>query len=85
MVGDVLATPNRNRKDGREMQKWEYCELWSGAEKYVLFYTINGWRKVPLSDNEEVAKYIAKLGEEGWEMCTSISGSPKVYFKRPKL
>ena len=70
------------------MQKWEYCEIaWEGDHKLAIFYTTYERLKVSLGDNEAVGRYIAQLGEDGWEMCgtSENQGMSRVYFKRPKL
>ncbi len=75
------------------MQKWEYCAI-VGVRRldrkldpdYPAFwsFTVNGVQSSDIRGAEavEVAKRIAQLGEEGWEM---IGGSERIlYFKRPK-
>jgi hypothetical protein len=74
------------------MQKWEYCEVSSSGSHFsACFYETTGVREVELQQEEArgdhrawdaVARYIAELGNEGWEL---VSTDRTMYiFKRPK-
>jgi len=87
------------------MTRWEYCVISGIATgiglstyyPYLIHFTPDGrgyasthLEKTP-SDSEiaVVAKTIAKLGENGWEMVSAVynEGSMRtysLYFKRPK-
>lgn len=77
--------------------KWEYCSLQkvgkSGTGYFypaLVFYKPSGEVREDLSgqnENEKVAKRIAQLGAEGWEMVTAGSFEREnlmhnLYFKR---
>ena len=77
--------------------KWEYCSLQKvakGGTGYfypaLVFYTQKGELREDLSggnENEKVAKRIAQLGAEGWELVTTGSFEREtqmhnLYFKR---
>lgn len=77
------------------MQKWEYCVVVGlsrlTTERYMhpdypALWTLTpsgvNYKLMGKPESEELAKTIAQLGEEGWEM-VGASGS-FVYFKRPK-
>ena len=87
------------------MTKWEYCAVVGISSKggrllepyhpAIWSFTPRGYEVVQITGQEaaEVAKIIAHLGEEGWEMVacanageTGLSGSEAhiLYFKRPK-
>ena len=77
--------------------KWEYCSLQkvgkSGTSYFypvLVFFTPNGEVREDLSgkaENETVAKRIAQLGADGWELVTAgtferESTMHNLYFKR---
>ena len=77
--------------------KWEYCSLQkvgkSGTSYFypaLVFFTPNGEVREDLSgknENETVAKRIAQLGTDGWELVTAGSFEREnmmhnLYFKR---
>ncbi|MFH2040104.1 MAG: hypothetical protein ABIJ65_11790 [Chloroflexota bacterium] len=81
------------------MQKWEYCAitgiLHSGRNLSLNYpaiwrFTKTGWDKTDIKGDEMnlVAKNIAELGEQGWEMVGTgplDEGRAHIlYFKRPK-
>jgi hypothetical protein len=68
------------------MQKWEYLVLDYGLNKAR---SINGielphWERAPNS----LGDYLNKLGDDGWEMTTSITGDDytfgRIFLKRAK-
>lgn len=83
------------------MQKWEYCIVgpikgdhrWAGHYPSQIFLTANGQTQTPIegskkeTEEEVLAKTIAQMGMEGWELVAA--GSVKevtfhyLYFKRP--
>jgi hypothetical protein len=78
-------------------EQWEYCRfedvLGRGfVPAKLVFFTIDGEKTETFSAGEEtqrteVARRVAQLGDEGWEMVgTGISGqgSHAIYFKRRK-
>ncbi len=80
-------------------KQWEYCSLQkvgkSGTSYFypaLVFFTDKGEVREDLSggnENEKVAKRIAQLGDEGWEMVTAGSFEREnlmhnLYFKREK-
>ena len=79
------------------MQKWEYCAI-SGiggarnlntTEPGIWNFTMDGIQDFAINrpEKNEVAKEIAKLGEQGWEMVGTGNTSVIthcIYFKRPK-
>jgi len=86
------------------MQKWDYLLVGdislydrkpdSRPVVYRItnkgFELVSDFRNKPrgLSDADAVGQYIAKLGEDGWEMSgvgNTSSGWHCLYFKRPKL
>ena len=77
------------------MQKWEYCRLsgFVGDERHVnpkiTFFTVEGEKEENLAGGHEVervARRIAQLGLEGWEMVSVVPVESYVYrtifFKR---
>ena len=78
------------------MQKWEYCaigSIGSGfstlSHPHILNFTELGIEEIRINkpESNEVAKNIAKLGEQGWEMVgagNTSEGHHCIYFKRPK-
>ena len=81
------------------MQKWEYCKItvWHNKplKATATFYNLDGRTINDITQNivdemsirEVFAKYVAKLGLEGWELVAvaNVSNSPEfvLYFKRP--
>ncbi len=72
--------------EGQMAAKWEYLILDFGLNKAR---SVNGrelvsWQRQP----ESLADYINKLGEDGWEMTSSLTGEDynfgRLFFKRPK-
>jgi hypothetical protein len=81
------------------MQKWEYCAIVGirraddGLNPYrpgIWHFTELGIQstRIEKPEADEVAKTIAQLGEQGWEMVgagSTVEGSQHVlYFKRPR-
>jgi hypothetical protein len=84
------------------MQRWEYCQVYTitvdkrGADG-VWARAVFSREDTPLvvgllveEDEENVvhswARYLAKLGAEGWELVSAggqVTGSAEFYFKRP--
>lgn len=83
-----------------DTRKWEYCVVrgfWLGGEgrlytqqPCICYFTPDGPEYAWIRGGREdvaVARKLAELGEEGWEMCgVVLSGQPtvNVLFKRPK-
>lgn len=82
------------------MQKWEYCVI-DGFQGGMTYYprcyrlTDKGFefvsdfkdRPKDVSEQDAVGRFIAQLGDEGWEMVgAGVTGDfmHRVYFKRPK-
>jgi hypothetical protein len=85
------------------MQRWEYCQVYTitvdkrGADG-VWARAVFSREDKPLvvglmveEDEENVlhswARYLAKLGAEGWELVSAggqVTGSAEFYFKRPE-
>ncbi len=75
-------------------EHWELCRLEgvNDDRSYLVpkirFFTSEGVKLEYLnpgkarSDPETVAKRIAKLGSEGWEMVATTGGGTWIYFKR---
>lgn len=77
-------------------EKWEYCRLEdllgsSFVPAKLIFFTAEGEKIESLSaaqdcsQRDRVAKKIAELGDEGWDMVgmgITGQGSHAVYFKR---
>lgn len=83
------------------MQKWEYCAV-VGIGRLnisrkprplfpaIWYFDVDGVQVVELKGQEshEMARAIALLGEQGWEMtsCGNLGDATHaIYFKRPKL
>lgn len=83
------------------MQRWEYCAV-VGIGRINLsrkprplfpaiwYFGVDGIQVVELKGQEahEVARAIALLGEQGWEMTSSGNlgdATHAIYFKRPML
>jgi hypothetical protein len=81
------------------MQKWEYCAVGpvafapEGPAGYDAVLAAFSAARLKSTDTDEIARTIARLGEEGWEMvgCGDIGPRPLstgimhyLYFKRPK-
>jgi hypothetical protein len=80
------------------MQKWEYCAIigmrstlrdLNPAYPALWHFSNEGYGSTPIKGYEaaEVAKTIAELGEQGWEMIGTgceAGGVHILYFKRPK-
>lgn len=83
------------------MQQWEYCAV-VGVGRINLsrrprpvfpaiwYFDVNGVQVVELKGQEadEVARAIALLGEQGWEMTTNGNlgdATHAIYFRRPKV
>jgi hypothetical protein len=75
------------------MQKWEYCAVVGIHQDYhklkpyfpgIWHFTENGIQATQIKGTQadEIAKTIAQLGEQGWEMAGSMEGT--LYFKRPQ-
>jgi hypothetical protein len=61
------------------MQRWEYLILhveWTSRSEVA---SVNGRE---LGGGQEAYTYIARLGDEGWELTGVDQGT--LYFKRPK-
>ena len=74
------------------MPKWEYCAIRSTngwvvkSDPALCFYNQNGVREEKIAeDRDALAKTIARLGDQGWEMvgCGSVAFGHAIYFKRP--
>ena len=82
------------------MQKWEYCVvgpikelggLPAGQYPKISYYTPEGRKgtqiKGDFGETEAIAKVVANLGCDGWEMvgCGSVNEATLhfIYFKRP--
>ena len=62
------------------MQRWEYRILHVvTVDRGNLVHSVNGQH---LRDLPIVYDYIARLGDEGWELTGVLQG--QLYFKRPK-
>ncbi len=83
------------------MQQWEYCAI-IGVGRLnisrrprplfpaIWYFDVNGVQVVELKGQEadEVARAIALLGEQGWEMTAGGNlgdATHAIYFKRPRL
>lgn len=78
------------------MQKWEYCAVVGigsitgslvPSHPYTWHFTKIGVRstKIAKPEVDGVAKAIAELGEQGWELVGAVSAEDRhiLYFKRP--
>ena len=85
------------------MQRWEYCQVYTitvdkrgadGVWARAVFSREDTPLVVGLLVEEEEgnvlhswARYLAKLGAEGWELVSAggqVTGSAEFYFKRPE-
>lgn len=80
------------------MTKWEFCSIYPieeyrhwlvpYGEGYKENFTVEGGTREEVPDDpHDLAKLIAQLGEEGWELvgCGNVSEvRHALYFKRPK-
>ena len=101
--GDVARAAAAEARSATDGQQWEYCTItragYSAAASRSGVYWITYYRKagpqvVDVEDNvttnAALAKAIARLGEEGWEMVgvgpieLRVGKTDALYFKRPK-
>lgn len=75
------------------MAKWEYCELQSGKDAYLLIYRRQNSEVIRLTrdkskgdrnDFDAIARTLAELGLDQWEMVasTTSAGTWQAFFKR---
>jgi len=74
------------------MKKWEYCYIDSNNYQYVSFSEL-GMKKVKIKRDKEnggskedaIAKMIAKLGIEGWELTNTTGEIAIIYFFKREI
>jgi hypothetical protein len=88
------------------MQKWDYCVIgpikeakgrWEGYHPNFYSFSTAGLQDLDIpmekgdQEKDALARQIAKLGDEGWEMvgCGGVNAGDYqshhyIYFKRPK-
>lgn len=97
------AEEGRTEGEGTDGQKWEYCCVSKAAYPgslragvyWITYFRSSGQQSIDVEDNATsnaaLAKAIARLGNEGWEMVgvgpLEVRPSTRLdayYFKRPK-